>query len=641
MNIRTKLVVGFSAIITVTLILAAIYSMVLVRGLAVENVYSITAKSVESYSEKLDGWLGEKKAIVESTAVTVAESGKTTGNMFQSYKLRPDEINDLYAGFEDGYFVDGSGWIPEKDFKTTERPWYIKAKKENKFVFSAPYIDVQTKELVVSPATPIISAGKFIGVIAADIKLTALLKMVGEINLFKGKGLGILIDNEGFVLAHYKQDNISKNINEISEFKDYASDILSKHEGFYKIKEDGIKKIMFFHKISITNWTLIITVPQSTVYEKSDSVILGFIILFAVILAVGIALVSLIAKNILKPIKDFSAVSNDLSEGDLRVRVDENRNDEIGDMSKNMNNFLNVMGAMLNRIKEYSVSLAERTRHISLTMNEIDNSLGNLTNSSNTTAASVEEMAVTTDSVAQNVENLLKNSEQTLTSAYNGGNLVNVTIEGINKIKSVAEQGKKNVKDLGIKTDEIGEIVNVINEIAAQTNLLALNAAIEAARAGEAGKGFEVVAEEVRKLAEKTTMSTKEIAKMVKEIQGETSRVIVNMDEVNSEVVEGVKNVSETGKALEEIVKQTKNLRDMVDMIATATKEQSIVANQIAKETETITVNVEENSTSIEESGEAIKEITDIAERLNDIVKQFKTLEDKSESKSIKDYNED
>jgi methyl-accepting chemotaxis protein len=638
MNIKSKLIVSFSAIITVTLLLAAIYSMILVRGMAVENVYSITAKSVESYSEKLDGWLGEKKAIVESTAVTVAESGIITGNMFQSYKLRPDEMIDLYAGFEDKYFIDGSGWVPPKGFNPTERPWYIKAKQENKFVFSAPYIDAQTKELVVSPALPIISAGKFTGVIAADIKLTALLKIVKEIDVFDGKGAGILIDDSGIILAHYKKEYIEKNIRDINELKDGATDIISKHEGFIKIKEGKEKKLLFFHKVSLTNWTLMITVPQSTVYEKSNSVILGFIILFAIILAGGIALVSVIATNISKPIKDFSAVSNDLADGNLTVRVDEKRDDEIGEMGHNMNNFLDVMGAMVDRIKEYSICLTERTRHISSAMNEIDDSLGNLTNSSNTTAASVEEMAVTTDSVAHNVDSLLKNSEQTLTSAYNGGNLVNVTIDGINKIKTVAEQGKKNVKDLGIKTDEIGEIVNVINEIAAQTNLLALNAAIEAARAGEAGKGFEVVAEEVRKLAEKTTISTKEIAKMVKEIQGETSRVILNMDDVNKEVVEGVKNISETGKALDEIVKQTRNLRDMVDMIATATKEQSIVANQIAKETETITVNVEENSTSIEESGEAIREMTEIAEKLNDIVKQFKTAESKVETKSIKDY---
>lgn len=639
MKIKSKLVVSFSTIITVTLVLAAVYSLIMIKNMAVENVYSTTEKSVEAYSEKLDGWLEEKKAIVESAALTLNLNEKITREMLQSYKLKPDEFTDLYIGMEDGYFITGGGWVPDSSYNHKDRTWYIKAKQNNGFVFSDPYIDLQTKEYVVSPATPVIMSGKFMGVMAADIKLTALVKIVGDINLFDKKGLGMLVDGNGVILAHYKKDYISKNINEINDYKEIASELLIKRDGFFKIREDGKKKLMFFHKISLTGWTLMITVPEDTVYEKSNMIIFGFILLFAIIIAAGIALVSVIAANISNPIMRFSEVSNNLAEGDLTIRLDENRKDEIGELSRNMNNFLIVMSAMVNRIKEYSITLADGTKHISGTINEIDNSLDNLTNSSNTTAASVEEMAVTTDSVAHNVESLLKNSEQTLKSAYNGGSLVNITIDGINKIKTVAELGKKNVKDLGIKTDEIGEIVNVINEIAAQTNLLALNAAIEAARAGEAGKGFEVVAEEVRKLAEKTTASTKEIAKTVKEIQGETARVIMNMDDVNKEVVEGVKNVSDTGKALEDIVKQTENLRDMVDTIATATKEQSIVANQIAKETETITVNVEENGSSIEKSGEAIKEITEIAEKLNDIVNQFRTLEDKNGIKAIIDYN--
>lgn len=359
---------------------------------------------------------------------------------------------------------------------------------------------------------------------------------------------------------------------------------------------------------------------SSSLNQAISIVSIGLII--AVIIGIIISLI--ISGAIVKAIQNINAATFELEKGDLSIRMDNSSKDEIGEMSTNLNDFLEKLGGIITNIKDYSTRTASGTEELSVTMDQINDSIEDLRSTSTTTAAAIEEMSSTTSNINENVSDLLKNSEETLELAHNGGNAVRVTIDGINRIKSVVEKGRDEVQSLGDKTDEIGEIVTVINDIAAQTNLLALNAAIEAARAGEAGKGFEVVAEEVRKLAEKTAEATKEIGDMIKNIQRETNGVVIKMEEVNEEVDEGVKTAHNTGLALEEIVNQTQNLRDMVNMISSATREQSVTADELAKQTERITRSVDQNGQAIEQSGEAIREIADIAERLNQIVAQFK-----------------
>jgi methyl-accepting chemotaxis protein len=182
----------------------------------------------------------------------------------------------------------------------------------------------------------------------------------------------------------------------------------------------------------------------------------------------------------------------------------------------------------------------------------------------------------------------------------------------------------ETVKELGKSSDQIGEIVSVIDDIADQTNLLALNAAIEAARAGEQGRGFAVVADEVRKLAERTTKATKEIAQMIKKIQTDTEGAVESMEQGTKEVESGIYLADKAGESLKDIVSISQKVTDMVSQIAVASEQQSSASEQISKNVEAISAVTSETASGTQQVARAAEDLNRLTENLQELVGQFK-----------------
>ena len=309
--------------------------------------------------------------------------------------------------------------------------------------------------------------------------------------------------------------------------------------------------------------------------------------------------------------------------GDLTVCLQAERDDEIGQLFEGFNRAVENIREMLRRVGEAVESTARAAIQISASTEELAAGSQEQSAQANEVAAAVEEMTQTIIENASNATKTAEVAENNGQTASQGGQVVQQTVEKIREIAEVVGESTQTVGRLGQSSQQIGEIIAVINEIADQTNLLALNAAIEAARAGEQGRGFAVVADEVRKLAERTTGATQEIAQMIKTIQVETEEAVKAMQRGNAEVEVGICLADQAGVALTEIVSGTENTVDMISQIAAASEEQSATSEQISRSVEAISTVSNESARGIAQIAESADEFNQLTEELRALVVQF------------------
>lgn len=239
-------------------------------------------------------------------------------------------------------------------------------------------------------------------------------------------------------------------------------------------------------------------------------------------------------------------------------------------------------------------------------------------------SAAINEMAISIDQVSNNATESATVAQRSVAIAYNGADVVQRSIEGMNVIRDQIQETSKRIKRLGESSQEIGDIVSLINDIADQTNVLALNAAIQASMAGEAGRGFAVVADEVQRLAERSAKATKQIEGLVKTIQADTNEAVMSMESTTSEVVRGARLAKDAGEALEEVQNVSNTLAELIENISNAAKQQADSAGHISN-----TMNIIQGITSQTSSGtmataRSVGELSEMATALQESVTGFK-----------------
>ncbi|MEE8576371.1 MAG: nitrate- and nitrite sensing domain-containing protein [candidate division Zixibacteria bacterium] len=321
------------------------------------------------------------------------------------------------------------------------------------------------------------------------------------------------------------------------------------------------------------------------------------------------------------------------------VEVEQDSTDEIGTLVQSIVVTLKAKASMTDSLGRMTTNLSNVIRGIDQSSQELVSAATEVASSSEQmsrgavsqtektaqVSTAVEEMTATIVESSRNAGEASNGAENAATTATSGGEIVNDTIQGMQRIADVVRESANSIGKLAKSADQIGEIIGVIDDIADQTNLLALNAAIEAARAGEQGRGFAVVADEVRKLAERTGKATGEITDMIKGIQCETTEAVTSMQTGISEVDSGREMADKAGSSLNEIVNLSKSVQDMISQIATATEEQSTAAEEISKNIENISTIAKESASGAEQSATAAEELNQQAESMRKMVSQFKT----------------
>ena len=356
-------------------------------------------------------------------------------------------------------------------------------------------------------------------------------------------------------------------------------------------------------------------------YTMLRNVIVGSILL-ALLCGFGAGFV--IASSIGRSSVELKNTAEQLAGGDLTVRAQVASGDELGVIGQSFNRIADALQSVMERVRSSSGSLTAAAVELRANAEQIATGSEHVAAQATSVATAGEEMAATSNDIASSCTMAVESANQACNAATNGAAIVQLTVEGMARIAGKVQDSARTVESLGVRSDQIGQIIGTIEDIADQTNLLALNAAIEAARAGEQGRGFAVVADEVRALAERTTRATREIGEMIKAIQGETRNAVAAMEEGVREVERGTEDASRSGQALQEILAQVNDVTQQINQIATAAEEQTATTNEISSNMQRITDVVHETAGSSQKTADAAGRLSGLAQDLQEIVARFR-----------------
>ncbi len=324
-------------------------------------------------------------------------------------------------------------------------------------------------------------------------------------------------------------------------------------------------------------------------------------------------------------VQNILLVMQNFAQGDLTAHLTVKNNDAIGMISRGFNEAVTNIRQLVIQVIEAVQETASASSHIAEVSHAMAEDIRHQAQQTVAIAGLIERMDTITGHNAQEAVRATRESAEASTDAQNGGAVVTSTIQGITTIADVVAKSASTIEALGKSSEQIGAIVQAIEEIADQTNLLALNAAIEAARAGEQGRGFAVVADEVRKLAERTQKATKEIATTIRVIQQDTREAVKAMHEGTREMDRGKTSAAQAAEALERIISRTSNVAAIISAMAESSKEQTATSGNIVENVESINAVTKAATSSTGEIERTVQTLQGLTDNLLNLVLRFQT----------------
>ncbi|WP_375754179.1 methyl-accepting chemotaxis protein [Vibrio sp. HN007] len=535
-------------------------------------------------------------------------------------------LNSAVLAFESGdayWNQTGETWPEHKfDGDVTQRSWYQDGRNASTVTVTEPYsTDGKVYWLT------IIEKIKG-GTVSVDMKLDFLNALVAKSNDIPGATAVILNQDTTFLASSSDAIKAGEKGSDFDWFRDVVNEAVSREKSMIHYVLNGQEKILFTHRINAgdKHWYFSVGVDKSIAFAKLEESRNTAIYVSAIAMAISLLLSYLLIQVLYKPILALKETILNLSSGDadLTARLEVESNDDLGDIAKGVNRFIeNLQNVMLDiqgvttkldanvgRMRDHS----ERNRDI----------LQNHVSETEQVVAAIEEMNATADSMASDAANTASLTQRANDTSSESREIVERSQNTVSGLIDDVNLSASNVQQMNEETQSINKVLSVIGEIAEQTNLLALNAAIEAARAGEQGRGFAVVADEVRNLASRTKDSTEEVEAALENLLKGTGAVVSSMEDTKSRCQDTANGAGEVAVSLEKMSDFVDEINDLSTQIATAAEEQSSVTQELSRNMSAISEIVNE----LDDNGHsALKDAEDVAEmnmHLVTIVNRFK-----------------
>ncbi|WP_163350362.1 methyl-accepting chemotaxis protein [Desulfovibrio sp. JC010] len=601
---------------------------------------------------------------LEGDADAIGNFGKLIKNVTQTF---PD-IKSLRLANPNGDIVQTSAKSTKK-INVSSRA-YFKGAMQGKTYISEPLISKSSGKPIIVIATPVKDkAGSIKGVMYIVTEFQSLYQEVLATVKIGKTGYAFATDKNGLVVGHREAEKIMKdNIKGWS----FGPTMIGNEFGQYKYFSRAFQQdeIVVFGTTKLTNWRIGVIAPIGELLSAMKTIRnLTFLGAFITILAVGLV-VLFIVRKLTKSIRIVVDNANIIADGSVDITIPDSmadKQDELGELGRSFRTMAHNLGAQIEEITEKSAEAEtkadeamkataqakeaqeqaaraqkEGILQAAMSLEQIVDQVASASDELNTqiqesrrgadvqrervqeTATAMEQLNATVLEVAGNAGNAAENADEAQSQAEGGQQVVNKVTDSISELSKEAENLQNEMKELDGQSQSIGNIMGVISDIADQTNLLALNAAIEAARAGEAGRGFAVVADEVRKLAEKTMTATQEVGSAINAIQDSTSKSVDSMEKTTKMVDESTELTGEAQDSLTAILENIVSTADQVRAIATASEEQSAATEQISRGADEINAIASETADAMEQSAIAISELAELSERLRTIIEEMK-----------------
>lgn len=569
-------------------------------------------------------------------------------NLLEEFQKSHPNVLNVYLGTRDKQmFMYPQSTLPD-GFDPASRPWYQNAVNSGKIIWTDPYVDEGTKQLVVTVAKPVYSTrGDLTGVVGADISLDTLSEFISNAKI-GSEGYFYLADIKGTVLAHKDAALINNPV----PVKEILDGIMAGTTESIHYEYDNDKRFGNIIRNEKVGWNIISSISYKEVSDETTSILrtIGISAIFIIILGIIAAL--LVSNPISRALRNVVDNLKKISQGDLTARSNVGSRDEFGILASSLNLMSEELGSLMRNIKgmaqeisSASDTLASTSEETSASNQEVARAVDEVAGAANDQAKGTEEgllkmneLSDSIEGVSGAIDNMRKLLEEVAELNSNGTNTVKLLIQRSEDNSNSAQNVSLAISEMDNQTKQIGFIIDTIGQIAEQTNLLALNASIEAARAGEAGKGFSVVAEEIRKLAEQSSGAANQIRSLITGIKDKSKNAVDSMTTAKEAIDGQTKAVEDTKRIFGDITKSIMDVNDEIDSIVELNKVMvnkkeeisavvegiSATAEETAASTEEISASAQQQIAAIEEVANTAGDLSELALKLNNAVDKFK-----------------